>query len=312
MTEYVIETYDLTKKFKKEYGVNSINMKVERGKIYGLLGKNGAGKTTTMSMLLSLSNPTSGEIHIFGKDIKKHPKEIYPRIGSILETPGFYENLTGEENLKIFTKLRGVYNKKNIKSALKMVSLDGEKDKIFKKYSLGMKQRLAIAASIVHNPDLLILDEPINGLDPIGIKEMRNLFKKLVDEFGITILISSHILSEIEHIADVIAIMDNGKLIEEINIQELHKKADKYINLETSDIEKSIEILGECGLKENIDFVRNYDNPNAIKLLSNFDNRAEIVKVLVLNKISIFRLELIEESLEDYFTNLLDTHVYVQ
>lgn len=312
MTEYVIETYDLTKKFKKEYGVNSINMKVERGKIYGLLGKNGAGKTTTMSMLLSLSNPTSGEIHIFGKDIKKHPNEIYPRIGSILETPGFYENLTGEENLKIFTKLRGVYNKKNIKSALKMVSLDGEKDKIFKKYSLGMKQRLAIAASIVHNPDLLILDEPINGLDPIGIKEMRNLFKKLVDEFGITILISSHILSEIEHIADVIAIMDNGELIEEINIQELHKKADKYINLETSDIEKSIEILGECGLKENIDFVRNYDNPNAIKLLSNFDNRAEIVKVLVLNKISIFRLELIEESLEDYFTNLLDTHVYVQ
>ena len=153
---------------------------------------------------------------------------------------------------------------------------------------------------------------PINGLDPIGIKEMRNLFKKLVDEFGITILISSHILSEIEHIADVIAIMDNGKLIEEINIQELHNKADKYINLETSDIEKSIEILGECGLKENIDFVRNYDNPNALKLLSNFDNRAEIVKVLVLNKISIFRLELIEESLEDYFTNLLDTHVYVQ
>ena len=271
MTEYVIETYDLTKKFKKEYGVNSINMKVERGKIYGLLGKNGAGKTTTMSMLLSLSNPSSGEIHIFGKDIKKHPKEIYPRIGSILETPGFYENLTGEENLKIFTKLRGVYNKKNIKSALKMVSLDGEKDKIFKKYSL-----------------------------------------KLVDEFGITILISSHILSEIEHIADVIAIMDNGKLIEEINIQELHNKADKHINLETSDIEKSIEILGECGLKENIDFVRNYDNPNALKLLSNFDNRAEIVKVLVLNKISIFRLELIEESLEDYFTNLLDTHVYVQ
>lgn len=312
MTEYVIETYDLTKKFKKEYGVNSINMKVERGKIYGLLGKNGAGKTTTMSMLLSLSNPSSGEIHIFGKDIKKHPNEIYPRIGSILETPGFYENLTGEENLKIFTKLRGVYNKKNIKSALKMVSLDGEKDKIFKKYSLGMKQRLAIAASIVHNPELLILDEPINGLDPIGIKEMRNLFKKLVDEFGITILISSHILSEIEHIADVIAIMDNGKLIEEINIQELHNKADKYINLETSDIEKSIEILGECGLKENIDFVRNYDNPNALKLLSNFDNRAEIVKVLVLNKISIFRLELIEESLEDYFTNLLDTHVYVQ
>lgn len=312
MTEYVIETYDLTKKFKKEYGVNSINMKVERGKIYGLLGKNGAGKTTTMSMLLSLSNPTSGEIHIFGKDIKKHPNEIYPRIGSILETPGFYENLTGEENLKIFTKLRGVYNKKNIKSALKMVSLDGEKDKIFKKYSLGMKQRLAIAASIVHNPELLILDEPINGLDPIGIKEMRNLFKKLVDEFGITILISSHILSEIEHIADVIAIMDNGELIEEINIQELHNKADKYINLETSDIEKSIEILGECGLKENIDFVRNYDNPNALKLLSNFDNRAEIVKVLVLNKISIFKLELIEESLEDYFTNLLDTHVYVQ
>lgn len=312
MTEYVIETYDLTKKFKKEYGVKSLNMKVEKGKIYGLLGKNGAGKTTTMSMLLNLSNPTSGKIHIFGKDIKKHSKEIYPKIGSILETPGFYENLTGEENLKIFTKLRGTYNKKNIKSALKMVSLDNEKDKIFKKYSLGMKQRLAIAASIVHNPKILILDEPINGLDPIGIKEMRSLFKRLVDEFGITILISSHILSEIEHIADVIAIMDNGELIEEINISDLHKKAEKYLHLETSDIEKTIEILEENGLKENIDFVRNYNSPNTLKILTNFENRAEIIRVLVLNNISVFRLEFVEESLEEYFTKLLETHVYVQ
>lgn len=208
MVDYVIETDNLSKIYSNNRVVDSINMHVEKGKIYGLLGKNGAGKTTTMCMLLNLTYPSSGEIFLFGKNSKKHSKEIYSNIGSIIETPGFYENLTAYENLKVISKLRRDFNSVRIKLALEMVNLNHDKTKKFKDFSLGMKQRLGIAAAIMHNPELLILDEPINGLDPFGIKEIRTLLKRLSHEFGITILISSHILSEIENIADVIGFMD--------------------------------------------------------------------------------------------------------
>ena len=197
MVDYVIETNNLSKIYSKNKVVNSINMHVEKGKIYGLLGKNGAGKTTTMCMLLNLTRPSGGEIFLFGKDPKKCSREVYSNIGSIIETPGFYENLTAYENLKIIAKLRGSYNPLNIRLVLEMVNLENAKSKKFKDFSLGMKQRLGIAAAIMHSPELLILDEPINGLDPFGIKEIRALLKRLAHEYGITILISSHILSEI-------------------------------------------------------------------------------------------------------------------
>ncbi len=213
MVEYIIETKNLSKIYYNNTVVDSINMHVEKGKIYGLLGKNGAGKTTTMCMLLNLAYPTSGEIYLFGKNSKKYTKEIYSNIGSIIETPGFYENLTAYENLKIISKLRKDFYPQNINLVLEMVNLENSKSKKFKDFSLGMKQRLGIAAAIMHNPELLILDEPINGLDPFGIKEIRTLLKRLSHEYGITILISSHILSEIENIADVIGIMDKGILI---------------------------------------------------------------------------------------------------
>ena len=267
MSEYIIETKNLTKKFGKNLAVDSINMKIEKGKIYGLLGKNGAGKTTTMCMLLNLSNSNSGEIFLFGKNVKKSSNKIYSRIGSIIETPGFYENLTGEENLKAFSKLRGNYNKNSIINALKIVSLYEEKNKRFKHYSLGMKQRLGIAAALIHNPDILILDEPVNGLDPIGILEIRNLLRSLVDDYNLTILISSHILSEIEQIADVIAIMDNGKLIEEVNKEELHLKIGKYVDFEVSNLAIAKKILEEEGLRENRDF-KSIQDENSIYLRS--------------------------------------------
>lgn len=196
MGEYVIETRNLSKIYSKDTVVNSVDMHVEKGKIYGLLGKNGAGKTTTMCMLLNLTSPSSSEILLFGKNPGKYSTEVYSKIGSIIETPGFYENLTAYENLKVLAKLRGNYNPQNINLVLEMVNLENAKSKKFKDFSLGMKQRLGIAAAIMHTPELLILDEPINGLDPIGIKEIRTLLKRLTHEFGITILISSHILAK--------------------------------------------------------------------------------------------------------------------
>lgn len=178
MVDYVIETKQLSKEYSKNLVVNSVNMHVEKGKIYGLLGKNGAGKTTTMCMLLNLTYPSGGDVFLFGKDPKRY-SEVYSNIGSIIETPGFYENLTAYENLKIISKIRGNYDPYQINSVLKIVNLDQEKSKKFKDFSLGMKQRLGIAAAIMHSPELLILDEPINGLDPFGIKEIRALLKRL-------------------------------------------------------------------------------------------------------------------------------------
>ena len=231
MTEYVIETENLTKKYKDKTVVNNINMKVEKGKIYGLLGKNGAGKTTTMRMLLNMATKTSGKIMLFGNI---PDNSTYRKIGSIIETPGFYENLTAEENLKIISKIRGNYSKENIDEILTSVSLD-DNNKKYRDFSLGMKQRLGIAAAIMHNPELLILDEPINGLDPIGIKKIRHLLKRLSRENATTILISSHILSEIENLADIIGVMDNGQLITELTKDELNSQLNKSVIFEVSD-----------------------------------------------------------------------------
>lgn len=306
MADYVIETNDLSKIYSKTKVVNSINMHVEKGKIYGLLGKNGAGKTTTMCMLLNLTYPSSGEIFLFGKDPQRYSKEIYPKIGSIIETPGFYENLTAHENLKIIAKIRGNYNPANIDSVLKMVNLDHEKSKRYKDYSLGMKQRLGIAAAIMHSPELLILDEPINGLDPFGIKEIRALLKRLSHEFGITILISSHILSEIENIADVIGVMDEGILIEEFTREELFNKLNKSVEFEVSDVDLAINILKELGLEENRDFTFN-DN-GAICLYSNLEMRDKFNALFVNAGIDVKKVNLCEENLEEFFTRVVSNN----
>lgn len=312
MTEYIIETKNLTKHFGKDVAVNSINMKIERGKIYGLLGRNGAGKTTTMCMLLNLSKPTSGEINLFGETYLKHPKKTYSKIGSIIETPGFYENLNAYENLKIVSKLRGNYNKKSIDDVLNLVCLHDSKYKKFKDYSLGMKQRLGIAAAIIHNPDILILDEPINGLDPMGIKEMRLLLKTLSHDYGITILISSHILSEIEHIADVIGVMDHGNLIEELSKEELENRLNKYVDFEVSDIQQASKILKEIGFRENIDFIikKTSEDELLLRLINNLDLRDKINEKFVNSNIKVSKLILCEENLEDFFTRIIGNDVH--
>lgn len=303
MVDYIIETRNLTKRFGKQTAVNSLDMKIEKGKIYGLLGKNGAGKTTTMCMLLNLSKPTKGEIFLFGKHYKQDPYDVYSKIGSIIETPGFYENLSAFDNLKVFAKLRGDYNKEDIEKALEIVSLTHAKDKKFKNFSLGMKQRLGIAAAIMHNPEILILDEPINGLDPMGIKEIRKLLKDLSEVYGTTILISSHILSEIEAIADVIGVMDEGLLIEEVSMNQLHEKLNKHVKFEVSDIDLACEILKKLTLKENIDFSVNENN---IQLYNHLDLRAEFNEQFVKSGIKVNEMSICEESLEEYFTKIID------
>lgn len=243
MNEYVIETKNLTKQYGIQKSVADLNIHVKKGRIYGLLGRNGAGKTTTMKMLLGLTHPTSGEVTIFGKPFHGNEKKLLPRIGILIESPGFYPNLTGTENLKIFETLRGVPNRDAIKNALELVNLPYKDKKLFSQYSLGMKQRLAIALAIMHDPELLILDEPINGLDPIGIAEVRSFIRKLCDERGKTILISSHILSEISLLADDIGIIDHGVLLEEESLAELEQKNSQYIRICVSDTAQAARIL---------------------------------------------------------------------
>lgn len=216
---HIIETRGLTKEYGGVRVAESIDLHLPEGKIYGLLGRNGAGKTTLMKMILRLVHPTSGTIELFGQDYREEPGALL-RIGSMIETPGFYGNLTAWENLTLIGKLRGIHKKEPLKEALELVGLQDQIRKPFSDYSLGMKQRLGIAAAILHQPELLILDEPTNGLDPIGIKEVRIFLKELVRTRGTTILISSHIISEMEQLADVVGILHQGQLLEERDLKD--------------------------------------------------------------------------------------------
>lgn len=300
MKEMVIQTNRLTKKYKGQTAVRDISINVEKGKIYGLLGRNGAGKTTIMKMILGLTTVTSGEIKVFNEKLKGNESSIYPRIGAIIETPGFYPNLTGTENLKIFAKLRGMTREDGIKHALEVVNLPYKDKKLFSNYSLGMKQRLGIANAIMHEPELLILDEPTNGLDPIGIAEMRSFIRKLSEERGITILISSHILSEIDQLADTIGIIHKGVLLEESSREELEKRNRKYISLEISNASKAINILEEKLHLSDYEV----EEDTKIRVYDLEVSMAGINKLLVSAGIEVSELHLCHDSLEDYFKKI--------
>lgn len=300
MKNFVIDTENLTKTYHDQVAVNNVNIHVEQGKIYGLLGRNGAGKTTIMKMILGLTPITSGEIHVFGQRLKGNEKRIYPRIGSIIETPGFYPNLTGTENLELFSKLRGMTRKDGVQHALDIVGLPYHDKKLFANYSLGMKQRLGIANAIMHEPELLILDEPTNGLDPIGIAEMRKFIRNLCEEKKITILISSHILTEIEQIADTIGIIHNGVLLDESSYQQLQKKNRKYILINVSSSSKAACILEQ---KFSINDYKIEDD-STIKIYDMGCNVAEINKALIMNGIELISSYSCSANLEDYFKEI--------
>lgn len=300
MSDLVIETKQLTKIYGKQTAVSKVDLHVKKGRIYGLLGRNGAGKTTIMKMILGLTSITSGEVAVFGENIKGREKRVYPRIGAIIETPGFYPNLTGTENLEIFAKLRGTAAPHAVENALKVVGLPYNDKKLFSKYSLGMKQRLGIANAILHEPELLILDEPTNGLDPIGIAEVRDFIKNLSALSEKTILISSHILSEISLLADDIGIIDHGVLLEESSMRELEEKNRRYILLQVSDIPKTSLILErQFGLKDY-----SVQDDHILRIYDTSIDIAAVNKALVVQDVAVIGSGLCNDTLEDYFKRI--------
>ncbi|MBO9596532.1 MAG: ABC transporter ATP-binding protein, partial [Cohnella sp.] len=239
----VLRTRQLTKTYKGKDVVQNVNMNVRAGEIYGFLGPNGAGKTTVMRMIANLVKPSAGEIELFGQRLTSDSYGVLGRMGAIIEYPVFYDKLTAAENLKLHCEYMGYHDPKAIDEALELVQLRNVENKMVKDFSLGMKQRLGIARAIVTKPELLILDEPINGLDPMGIKEFRDIFKALSREYGITILISSHILGEIELVADRIGVINNGILLEEVSMADVREKNKSYIELKTNDCAKAAYVI---------------------------------------------------------------------
>lgn len=297
MDEFIIETRHLTKQYGTQKSVSDLNIHVKKGRVYGLLGRNGAGKTTTMKMLLGLTEPTSGEIELWGKPLRGNEKEVLPRIGSLIEFPGFYPNLTATENLRIFAALRGVPSRHAVKDALDLVGLPYRDKKLFSQYSLGMKQRLAIALAVMHDPELFILDELTNGLDPIGIAEIRTFIRRLCDEGGKTVLLSSHILSEITLMADDIGIIDHGVLLEEESLSALESKNGRFIHLGISDAAQAARLLetvlhtGQFRIDDDKS-IRIFDTSLSLSLLS---------ETMVKGGVALYDLHLCENTLEDYF-----------
>lgn len=295
MDNYILQTENLTKTYDNKTIINNLNLKIKKGEIYALLGKNGAGKTTTMCMMTKLIKKDKGEIKIFNENIENN-NEIFKKIGTLIEYPGFYENLTGLENLRYFQEIQTKSDKNQLEKILKIVGLHESKDKQVKKYSMGMKQRLAIATAIINTPDLLILDEPINGLDPKGIIDMRMFLKSLSKEYGMTILISSHILSEIEQIADRIGIINHGEIIEEIKIEDIKEKLYKYTKIQVDQIEKAQEIL-------NINENQKIEIKNNTIYVEEKNEVPTIIHNLTLHGINIYSAIPVIENLEEYFIN---------
>lgn len=295
--EYIVQTENLSKSFGKEQAVSNINLKIRKGEIYGFLGPNGAGKTTTIRMLLGLMKPSSGTIKIFQKDLTKERINILAKVGSLVENPSYYPHLTAYENLEALRKILGV-PKSRIDEVLKIVRLKDAADKKVKGFSLGMKQRLGIAASLLHNPELLILDEPTNGLDPSGIIEIRNLIKRLPEEYGMTIIISSHLLSEIDQMATQVGIVTKGKMIFQDSIEAMRRFAQPKVVIKVSDSEKGWRSLVANGIKaEHKDDLILFDECSDEKV-------AHIVQILVQEGISVYRVEEEKRSLEEIFLQM--------
>ncbi|MED0673905.1 ABC transporter ATP-binding protein [Aneurinibacillus aneurinilyticus] len=280
--------------------VNDVNLKVPQGEIYGFLGPNGAGKTTTIRMLLGLIKPTRGEITIFGKELSKNRIPILKRVGSLVESPSYYGHLSGRQNLKVLARLLQLPDKQ-IDEVLDLVRLTKNAQRPVKGYSLGMKQRLGIAAALISRPELLILDEPTNGLDPAGIQEIRELIIQMPKQYGITVLVSSHLLSEIEQVATYVGIIDQGKLIFQNSMNELRKQSQRNIHIEVNQPIEASVLLQKQGWKITVE-----DNILSFPSLTH-EQTASIVKELVLHRFSVYRVVEHKKSLEDTFLELTGT-----
>ena len=295
--KYILTTNNLTKKYSNYCAADKINIHVKKGEIYGLIGRNGAGKTTILRMISGLSNATSGSYSINGKT---NAELVHERnnVGALIEAPGIYPNMTAYENLKIKCIATGKNSPEYINSMLKLVGLEKAKNKKTREFSLGMRQRLGIALALVGDPEIIILDEPINGLDPQGIAEMREILNSLSKERGITIIISSHILDELSKIADSYGIIHQGRLVDEMTSQQLEERCGEFVVLRTNDNQKAVQILNEMGIAQ-IEMVN-----NSVRITGSNINNEEIVDRLVKSGIRVSEIFVNRLTLEEYYLNV--------
>lgn len=295
----IISTSHLSKKYGSVLRVNDLDLRVPEGCIYGFLGPNGAGKSTTLKMILGLVRPTAGDIVVFGEPMMRRNRlAILKQVGSLIESPSYYGHLSGEENLRIVQTMRGV-PEKNIREVLEIVRLTDAKDKRAAHYSLGMKQRLGLAAALLGYPRLLILDEPTNGLDPAGIQEMRELIKELPQRFGMTVVVSSHLLAEIDQMADHVGIIREGELVFQDSLTALHSRSKHHLALRTTD-----NLHAQAILRERRLHVSEGEDGYLVLPLLNDDTTAALAELLVTQSIGVLRLEERQKSLEDIFLEL--------
>jgi ABC-2 type transport system ATP-binding protein len=298
----VIRTYDLTKRFKTITAVDEINFEVQRGEVFGFLGPNGAGKTTTIAMLLGLVRPTAGSAEVLGHDIRRDLCQALGRVGAIVETPAFYPYLSGLDNLRIFAQIDGGNAVEDIPALLQQVGLERRGQDKVSTYSMGMRQRLGLAAALLGDPELLILDEPTNGLDPAGMQEMRVFIKKLSKEEGKTVFLSSHLLHEVEQVCDRVLILNKGQVISQGTVSELLSQA------------RGIEIRVSQGLKASealmpLDWVQGVDHEGEwIKVQAPPERTPELLEVLASHHIFPYEVRPVVASLESIFLELTNEH----
>ena len=296
--EYILTTKDLTKKYKKFKAVSKVNMHVEKGAIYGFIGRNGAGKTTFLKIISGLSSQTKGELTIMGKT-GAELSSVRDKIGCLIEAPGIIPKMNAYDNIKMKCIAKGIHDKKYIEDLLTLVGLADTGKKPAKKFSLGMRQRLGIALALVGNPEMLVLDEPINGLDPQGIVEVRDLILKLNQERNITIIISSHILGELSKLCTHYGIINQGKLMIELSNEELIDKCSSKLDIEVSDTDKAIGVINELGIAKY-----KVTSTNHIELFENIEDSALINERLVKSGVAVSELSKNNEDLENYFIRL--------
>lgn len=297
---YILQTSHLSKTIDGKQLVTDVNIHVKKGEVYGFLGPNGAGKTTVMKMLTNLWKPTSGTVTLFGKALEKTSYEVLKRMGSIIEFPTFYDHMSGKDNLQLHCEYMGYYNKGSVEEALQMLGLSDAADKPAGSYSLGMKQRLGIARAILCKPELVILDEPTNGLDPVGMKQIRDLFRMLCTEYGMTLMISSHLLPEIESIADTVGVIHHGKMMKEISMKEIAETNTAYIELAVEDTKKAAYVLAEKMQLSNFKIV----NDSGIRIYEQGVTTQKISRELMANDVEIASISQHTENLEDYFLKI--------
>lgn len=294
---YILQTDHLTKNIGGKNLVSDVNLHVKKGEIYGFLGPNGAGKTTVMKMLTNLWKPTGGTIELFGEILTPKSYAVLKRMASIIEFPTFYEHLSGYENLKLHCEYMGYYHHGSIENALNMLDLTDAQAKPVRHYSLGMKERLGIARAILCKPELLILDEPTNGLDPAGMKLVRDLLRSLCDEYGITVMISSHILSEIESLADTIGVIHHGVMLREVSMREIEQTSLAYIELSATNSRRAAFVLSDKLGLENFKIMED----DSIRIYDNSVSTQELSRTLALNDVEVTALGRKSETLEEYF-----------